>query len=1379
MSSSVAQWNGTPRTTTFVDSTHLQVAISDSDIANAGSIPITVSNPAPGGGVSGAVTFTVSNPAPTITSVTPSTAYVTDRSVVVSVNGTGFVRSSLAQWNGAARNMQFVSSSSLQVTLTAADLASTGSGSITVVNPAPGGGSSSASAVTIQYAVPSISSLSPSMAVMGSPATTVNVYGAGFAPASVVDWAGTPLATAYVSSGQLRASIPAANLANNGTPDITVVNPAPGGGTSAPAIFTVTTYPVPIITSVSPSSLIVGSPDTTIAVYGTGFQNISTIQVNGTDLPTTLMSSYYGKFLMATLPASYMTAVGTLQVTVNTPPPSGGVSNAVSITVAAPAEPIISSINPSSAAIGGSGVTLTVYGSNFVSTSLVRWNGSNRPTTFVSSSQLTATISAADIAAFAPALVSVYTPPPGGGSTNSLPFNTYLPLPTNDMVYNSADKLLYASVPSSAGAAFGNSIVPIDPNTGVMGTPIWVGSEPNKLALSSDAGTLWVGLDGAGAVRQVDLKTQTAGMQFGLGGVTGIYNSPNTAVSIAVMPGFPNTVAVAPSNSSTWWNGGVTIYDRGVPRAKTFSNGGSIMNVNAIAFSPSGSSLYALGNGYAVLTVDSTGISGSVVKNSNASGNTLVYDSGKIYLSSGAVLDANSGNQLGVFSASPTQQASGPLAVDNVVGRAFILLNPNYGSSYQINAYDLSSYVLAGSSPVGVISLSYPNTTNLVRFGQDGLAFRTSSQLFIVHSKLVRDLSISLADLAVTVPNPSATTTGTDVTYNVTVTNNGPVTASPAVLINNLPNGAIMKSATTPQGTCSGTAVVRCNLADLNSSAAVTVKIVATLLSSGTAINTATVSAPQGDPDLTNNTATANTTVSGSDYNPAPSAASLSPAIIVAGSEAFTLTVNGTDFVPGASVNWNGTALPTTYVSSSQLTAEVDASNVATMGWDWVSISNPGPGGGGSSALPFSTYLALNLSSNHILFDPFTRKIYASIPSTATQVTGNSVVAIDPLTGALSQPVFVGSEPNRLAESPDGKYLYISLDGSKSLTRIDLGSMTQGSVYPLTVTSSYSSGPTTARSLAVMPGNDDTLVIDTGSWTGIGIFDISGTNGAFRSSFTGPYTGSNVTFGDASTVYSYDSDTSGATFNRWKVGANGLTTIDESTLFGMGGFSGAFVLQDGLIYGVGGGVANPSTTPPSQIGRYLVTNYGLYQSFEPSGIAVDPASDRVFFTGSSTAGSALPYLISFDWKRFTVLDVLQFPGSSLTGIDMQRWGRDGLAWQMSSWPYGGSSNTLILMRGPRVLPQWGVTNPVAVASSISPTNATAGSGNLILTITGSNFVPGAVALWNGAEHTTNFVDANHLRVAVPASDLATPSTAKLTIVNPGAATSGEITFTVN
>src|SRR5580693_5075440 len=70
----------------------------------------------------------------------------------------------------------------------------------------------------------------------------------------------------------------------------------------------------------------------------------------------------------------------------------------------------------------------------------------------------------------------------------------------------------------------------------------------------------------------------------------------------------------------------------------------------------------------------------------------------------------------------------------------------------------------------------------------------------------------------------------------------------------------------------------------------------------------------------------------------------LVPTAIAPGSAGFTLTVNGTGFVSGSVVNWNGTALSTTLVSSSQLTATVPASDIVTASTASITVSSPSPG---------------------------------------------------------------------------------------------------------------------------------------------------------------------------------------------------------------------------------------------------------------------------------------------------------------------------------------------------------------------------------------------------------------------------------------------------
>jgi hypothetical protein len=88
--------------------------------------------------------------------------------------------------------------------------------------------------------------------------------------------------------------------------------------------------------------------------------------------------------------------------------------------------------------------------------------------------------------------------------------------------------------------------------------------------------------------------------------------------------------------------------------------------------------------------------------------------------------------------------------------------------------------------------------------------------------------------------------------------------------------------------------------------------------------------------------------------NPVPSISSISPVSQNIGGGAFVLTVNGSDFVNGAVVRFAGSDRATTYVSPTQLTASIPASDLAALGAFNITVFNPAPGGGTSNAQAFT-----------------------------------------------------------------------------------------------------------------------------------------------------------------------------------------------------------------------------------------------------------------------------------------------------------------------------------------------------------------------------------------------------------------------------------------
>jgi hypothetical protein len=193
-----------------------------------------------------------------------------------------------------------------------------------------------------------------------------------------------------------------------------------GGGTTPPP----PSNPVPTLTSLSPTSAAVGGAAFTLTVNGSKFISSSVVRWGGQNRTTTYVSSTQ---LTAAISATDIATTGTVKVTVFNPSPGGGTSNSLDFTITG--GPTISSLQPASAFAGGPTFDLTVNGANFIDTSVVRWNGSDRTTTFSSSTMLIASILESDIASPGSASVTVFNPGPGGGESSPFNYSILNPAP--------------------------------------------------------------------------------------------------------------------------------------------------------------------------------------------------------------------------------------------------------------------------------------------------------------------------------------------------------------------------------------------------------------------------------------------------------------------------------------------------------------------------------------------------------------------------------------------------------------------------------------------------------------------------------------------------------------------------------------------------------------------------------------------------------------------------------------------------------------------------------------------------------------------------------------------------------------------------------------
>ena len=129
------------------------------------------------------------------------------------------------------------------------------------------------------------------------------------------------------------------------------------------------------------------------------------------------------------------------------------------------------------------------------------------------------------------------------------------------------------------------------------------------------------------------------------------------------------------------------------------------------------------------------------------------------------------------------------------------------------------------------------------------------------------------ADLSVTkTDSPDPVVVGQNLTYTITVTNNGPDPATGVILTDDLPDSAAFVSASPQCMYIQANHTVVCSLGTLTSGATATVTIVVRPLQGGTITNTASVSAVEMDPNAANNTATESTTVHGPPNPPEPPA---------------------------------------------------------------------------------------------------------------------------------------------------------------------------------------------------------------------------------------------------------------------------------------------------------------------------------------------------------------------------------------------------------------------------------------------------------------------------------------------------------------------------
>jgi hypothetical protein len=297
-----------------------------------GNLPVSVINPAPGGGTSGALALTVTAanlPAPSITSISPAKLVAGSGGISVTLTGTGFITGRTTV-TAAGQAGTVTSPTSATVALSAAVLASAGTISIAVANPSPGGGTAAAT-LSVVSPPPTVTGFSPTSVLAGTAAANINVTGSNFSAASIITFAGTPVSTTFKSSTLLTGTLTSSFLQSGGNYSVGALNPAPGGGSAAgPGSFSVSN-PMPALQFVSPAKIPAGSRvAATVMLSGTGF-TATTITLSGnTPLAVKYASS---TSVLVSIPPSLLQTAGSLPIVVTNPGPGGGASKSITLLI--------------------------------------------------------------------------------------------------------------------------------------------------------------------------------------------------------------------------------------------------------------------------------------------------------------------------------------------------------------------------------------------------------------------------------------------------------------------------------------------------------------------------------------------------------------------------------------------------------------------------------------------------------------------------------------------------------------------------------------------------------------------------------------------------------------------------------------------------------------------------------------------------------------------------------------------------------------------------------------------------------------------------------------------------------------------------------------
>ncbi len=371
---------------------------------------------------------------------------------------------------------------------------------------------------------------------------------------------------------------------------------------------------------------------------------------------------------------------------------------------------------------------------------------------------------------------------------------------SEDMIYDPVRDRFLLSVGDSISSQ-SNGLAIFNQYSGTVESFTSLGKRPGKIVPTPDGRQLYVSLSAAGQVRRLDMATFSQDLEFTIGSYPSLGGSmvyPLFARDMVVTSGDSNSVVIARADVRVGVDHDVALYQNGVLRTNVVAgtllcdlecdtNTGTVFGLNAITNSTV-CDLWRFN-----ITADGLSIAESYPRLSSDTGRGLKYAAGRFFTTAGRSLRTS------------------PFGVDRIYAGAekAVLVEPdaNYGRVFYLSASNTTASLLACDMNTWrqIGSLSITNLagtpTTLIRWGTNGLAFRTTSNLlYVIRHPLVQPSAES--HLAISLTQTSSTTAvDNEVRFTLTLANSGPAGSSPMQIPTTVSPGGVISAPSAALGT--------------------------------------------------------------------------------------------------------------------------------------------------------------------------------------------------------------------------------------------------------------------------------------------------------------------------------------------------------------------------------------------------------------------------------------------------------------------------------------------------------------------------------------------------------------------------------------------------